>query len=78
MILVTADAVDEDALMVAAIEAGAEDVAGRRRLQVLDTSRPTSRRCATALEAAGIEIESAELTMLPKTTVELDETTRAR
>ena len=70
--LVPADGVDEDELTLAAAEGGAEDVDARR----VDVSGARARRraCTTvreAIEAAGFTVESAELTMLPKTTVEV-------
>jgi YebC/PmpR family DNA-binding regulatory protein len=64
---------DEEELMLSAIEAGAEDV--------LPEDDQFEIRCDVAdfmavrknLEAAGIKFSSAELTMIPKVTVALDE-----
>jgi YebC/PmpR family DNA-binding regulatory protein len=72
VILLDGDRYDEDDLMIA-IDAGAEDVvADGDVLRVLtETSDLTAVR--TALEEAGIEIESADVVMDPKTTVEVDE-----
>jgi YebC/PmpR family DNA-binding regulatory protein len=63
----------EDDVMAAAIEAGADDVvADGDQFQVL--TEPTEFTAVRdALAAAGIEFEQAELTMVPKSTVELDE-----
>jgi YebC/PmpR family DNA-binding regulatory protein len=67
----------EDDLIVA-IDAGADDViAEEDDVRVLsDPSDLTAVR--EALEAEGIEIESADVTMEPKTTVEIDESDAAR
>jgi YebC/PmpR family DNA-binding regulatory protein len=71
VVLVDADSVDEDELTLAAAEGGADDVElDGTVFQVL--SAPESLAAVRdAIEAAGIEIQSAELTMIPKTTVEV-------
>lgn len=63
----------EDDVMAAAIEAGADDVvADGDQFQVL--TEPTEFTAVRdALATAGIEFDQAELTMVPKSTVELDE-----
>jgi YebC/PmpR family DNA-binding regulatory protein len=64
---------NEDEVTLAAIEAGADDVVVESDgFQVLtDPSQLAAVRDAIA--AAGIAFEQAELTMIPKTTVQLDE-----
>jgi YebC/PmpR family DNA-binding regulatory protein len=63
----------EDDIMAAAIDAGAEDVvADEGAFQVL-TEPSDFAAVRDALTAAGIEIDNAELTMIPKTTVKLEE-----
>ena len=71
VVLVPADGADEDELTLAAAEGGADDVArDGSSYQVL--SAPESLAAVReAIESAGFTIESAELTMLPKTTVEV-------
>jgi YebC/PmpR family DNA-binding regulatory protein len=71
VVLVAAAGTDEDELMLAAAEGGAEDVAlDGSSYQVL--SAPESLAAVReAIERAGFAIDSAELTMLPKTTVEV-------
>ena len=73
VILVDAEGVDEDALMDAALEAGAEDIAedGSQWQVTAEPSEFTAVR--EALEAADIALASAEITMVPQTTVGLDE-----
>ena len=63
----------EDDIMAAAIDAGAEDVLqDGEEFQVL-TEPADFAAVRDALKAAGIEFENAELTMIPKTTVKLEE-----
>ena len=77
VIVLDPDRYGEDDL-IAAIDAGAEDViAADDDLRVLtDPSEMAAVR--EALEGEGIEIESADVTMEPKTTVEVDEGDAAR
>ena len=78
VVLVPADGVDEDELTLAAAEAGAEDVerdGTSFRVVSAPESLPTVRE---AVEAAGFVIESAELTMVPKTTVEVEDESAAK
>lgn len=65
---------EEDEVMLTALEAGADDVreAGPSSYEVVtDPSRLSDVR--TALESAGVEIESADVTQLPSTTIPVDE-----
>jgi YebC/PmpR family DNA-binding regulatory protein len=73
VILIDAEGIDEDALMDAALEAGAEDIAvDGTQWQV--TAEPTEFGAVRqSIEGAGITMASAEITMLPQTTVELNE-----
>ncbi len=77
VVIVDGERYGEDDLMPA-IDAGAEDVAvDDDALKV--TSEPAALPAVrAALEAAGIEVESAELAMEPKTVVEVTETGEAR
>ena len=70
--------VDEDELTLAAAEGGADDVSvDGSTFQV--TSAPEDLvSVRQAIEAAGIAVESAELTMVPKTTVQLEDETQAK
>ncbi|MDZ7346242.1 MAG: YebC/PmpR family DNA-binding transcriptional regulator [candidate division KSB1 bacterium] len=72
VITISADAVTEDDLMVAALDAGADDIQkddGTFRVLTSPTALETVK---AALEKAGIAIESAEVTMEPTTTVHLE------
>jgi YebC/PmpR family DNA-binding regulatory protein len=77
VVIVDGDRYGEDDLM-AAIDAGAEDVAADDdALKV--TSEPSALTAVReALEAAGVEVESADLAMEPKTVVEVTEPAEAR
>jgi YebC/PmpR family DNA-binding regulatory protein len=73
VVVVDADGVDEDELTLAAAEGGAEDVA-RDGTSFEVTSAPEDLvTVREAIEAAGISVASAELTMVPKTTIEVAE-----
>ncbi|MBC7252604.1 MAG: YebC/PmpR family DNA-binding transcriptional regulator [Actinobacteria bacterium] len=64
--------VDEDALLETALEAGAEDMNTEDDHYEIITDPESFRGVVEALEKAGVEIASAQVTMLPKTTVKLD------
>lgn len=70
-IVVDAGAVDEDTLMTVAIEASAEDVSQDEHTYEIVTDPADFMAVREALEAAGIAFTSAELAMLPKSTVKL-------
>jgi YebC/PmpR family DNA-binding regulatory protein len=69
VVLVPADGVDEDELTLAAAEGGADDVArDGSSFEVLCAAEEFA-SVREAIETAGFPIDSAELAMLPKTTV---------
>ncbi len=71
-------AVDEDELMLAAADAGADDVEdGGDAWQV--TTPPTDLHAVrSAIEEAGYKVSSSDLTMIPTTSVELSAESQAR
>ena len=71
-LLVFPESVNEDKLMEAALEAGAEDVVhdGESGVEVL-TEPSTFQSVRDAMKQAGLEPEFAEITMRPSTSVEL-------
>lgn len=72
-IYVDATKYDEDEVMAAALDAGADDVVqDGEQFQVL-TQPSDFAAVRDAIGAAGIEIDNAELTMIPKSTVKLEE-----
>jgi YebC/PmpR family DNA-binding regulatory protein len=71
VVLVPGDGTEEDELTLAAAEGGADDVVrDGSSYQVLSAPENLA-AVRAAIEAAGFAIDSAELTMLPKTTVEV-------
>lgn len=71
-VVLLAGSVDEDEIMMAALDAGAEDLAddgGTWRLTCEPTDLPTVR---AALEDGGVPFESADVTMIPTSTVAVD------
>ena len=72
VVLVNADGVDEDELTLAAAEGGADDVElDGSTFQIVGPVETLS-AVREAVEAAGFTVESAELTMVPKTTVQVE------
>jgi YebC/PmpR family DNA-binding regulatory protein len=78
VVVVDADRADEDSVMLAAAEGGAEDITKDGSSFEVTTSPEALSSVREALEGAGIEVESAETTMVPKTTVELGDEAAAR
>jgi YebC/PmpR family DNA-binding regulatory protein len=72
VILIDGDRYTEDDLMPA-IDAGAEDVAEDGDLLKITTGASDLAAVRSALEEAGVEVQSAELSMEPKATVEVGE-----
>ena len=71
LVIVAASGADEDELMLAAAEGGAEDVSLDGSTFEITSAPEALSAVRTAVEAAGFKVESAELTMVPKTTVEV-------
>ena len=63
--------VDEDELMLAALEAGAEDVADQGDTWQVTTGPSDFTTVKATLEGAGIALASSDLTMLPTTAIPL-------
>ena len=76
--LVGADATDEDELTLAAAEGGADDVSRDGSSFEVVCAPEDLASVRKAIEAAGIAVESAELTMVPKTTVEIADEAAAK
>jgi YebC/PmpR family DNA-binding regulatory protein len=77
-IVVVSRSVEEDDLMLVVLDAGADDIADEGdtwRVTTEPTDLPAVR---TALESAGIAVQSADTTMLPTSTVPLDTTESAK
>jgi YebC/PmpR family DNA-binding regulatory protein len=78
VVLVDRDSTDEEELTLAAADAGAEDVAEEGSSFEVTCAPEDLHSVREALEAAGFAVTDAEVTMLPKTTVEIEEESVAR
>ena len=78
VVVVPADGVDEEELMLVAADGGAEDVEQDGDSFHVTAAPEELAAVRQALEAAGMTIESAELTLIPKTTVAIDDEAKAR
>ena len=78
VIILAKAAASEDDLMLVALDNGAEDIADQGDTWQLTSGPSDLIGLRTALEEAGIAIESADLTMLPSQTVPLDSEGDAR
>jgi YebC/PmpR family DNA-binding regulatory protein len=78
VVVVSADDVDEDELTLAAAEGGADDVSlDGSTFEIVSPPEALS-GVREAVEAAGFTIDSAELAMIPKTTVEVADEAAAK
>jgi YebC/PmpR family DNA-binding regulatory protein len=73
IVLVDGEGVDEDELTLAAAEGGADDVERDGSVFQVASAPKALAAVREAIEAVGIAVQSAELTMIPKTTVEVAE-----
>jgi len=78
LILVEADGVDEDELTLSAADGGAEDVELDGSSFRVTAAPEDLASVRDAIQRAGIAVESSELTMVPKTTVNLDDESAAK
>jgi len=69
---VPADGVNEDALIEAALEAGADDVANEGEVFVITTEPATLHAVKEGLEVKKYKIDDAELAWVPKNTVKVE------
>ena len=78
VVLVPADGVDEDELTLAAAEGGAEDVDLDGTTYLVSAAPEALSAVRTAIESAGFAIDAAELSMVPKTTVAIEDESTAK
>ena len=78
VILVDAEVADEDELMLAAADAGADDVEEDGSSYRVTCAPEQLTAVREALEGAGVSIDSAQSTMVPKTTIEVEDEAAAR
>jgi YebC/PmpR family DNA-binding regulatory protein len=78
VVVVPTDGVDEEELLLVAADGGAEDV-GQDGSVFQVTSAPEALAAVRrAIEGAGFAVDSAELMLVPKTTVEIGDEQKAR
>ena len=78
LVFVEAEGVDEDELTLAAADGGAEDVELDGSSFRVTAAPEDLASVRDAIQRAGIAVESSELTMVPKTTVNLDDESAAK
>ncbi len=78
VVLVAADGADEEGVLLAAAEAGADDVELDGSSFVVTSAPESLSAVRQALEEGGFTVESVELAMVPKTTVAVSDTAVAR
>jgi YebC/PmpR family DNA-binding regulatory protein len=78
VVLVAADGVDEDELMLIAADAGAEDVDRDGSTFVVSAAPEALADVRAALEQAGFALDSVGLSMVPKTTVAIGDESTAK
>jgi YebC/PmpR family DNA-binding regulatory protein len=78
VVVVPGEGVDEEELLLAAADGGADDV--EQDGDVFQVTSPVEQLASVrlAIEAAGFTIDSAELSMVPKTTVAIEDETKAK
>ncbi len=72
LIMINKEGLSEEEIFEKAIEAGADDVDTEGDMYEIQTAPSDLHAVATALEEMGISPSEAKLTMIPKTTVEVD------
>jgi YebC/PmpR family DNA-binding regulatory protein len=72
LIVIEADKVSEDEVIMATLDAGAEDVISSEGTIEVTTTMEDLEEVRNALEGAGIEYLSAEITMIPQSTVPVE------
>jgi YebC/PmpR family DNA-binding regulatory protein len=77
-VVLVARSVPEDDLMLAALDAGAEDISDQGDVWQITSEPNVVYEVRSALEAAGIEVQSAESTMISSVTVAVDDVDDAR
>ncbi|MFQ3549977.1 MAG: YebC/PmpR family DNA-binding transcriptional regulator [Armatimonadota bacterium] len=77
LIQIPAENSDEESVMDACLEAGAEDITTNEGVIEVTTQPSDLNACKEALDAAGIEYTSAEVTMIPQTTVRVEDVKEA-
>jgi YebC/PmpR family DNA-binding regulatory protein len=78
VVIVPADGVDEEQLLLVAADGGADDVEQDGSVFEVTSSPEALSSVRAAIEAAGMTVDSAELMLVPKVTVAVDDEAKAR
>jgi YebC/PmpR family DNA-binding regulatory protein len=78
VVIVPKSGQEEDEVMLVALEAGAEDLNDSGDTWTITTAPADLAKVRTALDEAGVAVESAELTLVPTTTIALESEADAR
>ena len=78
VIIVSAEKADEEELMELALGAGADDMVTEDDIFEISCSPEAYTELKNAIDEAGVEVESAELSMMPQNTISVDDADAAR
>jgi len=78
VVVVPAEGVDEEELLMTAADGGADDVEQDGDVFQVTSAPESLSSVRAAIEGAGFAVDSAELVMLPKTTVAVEDEAKAR
>jgi YebC/PmpR family DNA-binding regulatory protein len=78
VVVVSADGVDEEELFLAAADGGADDIDQDGSVFQITAAPEQLAAVRAAVEAAGFAVDSAELMLVPKTTIAVDDESKAR
>ena len=77
-VILVPSAVEEDEVMLVALDAGAEDIVDEGEMWRVTTAPSDLPQVREALDEAGIAVESADLAMLPTSTVEVTDVAQVK
>jgi YebC/PmpR family DNA-binding regulatory protein len=78
VVVVASDGVDEEELLLVAADGGADDIEQDGTVFQVTSAPESLATVRQAIEAAGFAVDSAELMLVPKTTVEIGDEQKAR
>jgi YebC/PmpR family DNA-binding regulatory protein len=78
VVVVPADGVDEEELLLVAADGGADDIEQDGSVFQVTSAPEALSTVRQTIEGAGFSVDSAELQLVPKTTVEIDDEQKAR
>jgi YebC/PmpR family DNA-binding regulatory protein len=78
VVVVPAEGVDEEELLLVAADGGAEDIEQDGDVFQVTSAPESLSTVREAIEAAGFSVDSSELMLVPKTTVAIDDEAKAR